>query len=247
MLRYIGECPVAIVPIKRMLAGRQTPRAAFNRDSFPPAVRVVAGSGGVFKRKPNVIGNEQIQVSVTVVVHEGAAGPKPLLIVPKASRLGHIGESSVAVIAVQRVLSKIGAKYVVKAVVVIVSDRDSTCPSEPVQTRFLRDIRECPVPVVLVQPIRRAVGGACEARAGENKQIHPPIIVIVNEGAPASGGLHDVLFALFIAIDHRRVESRGGGHVHEVGVERAPGRRRSCQGLGGMGRNALSQQAGGIE
>src|SRR5207253_2474454 len=108
---------------------------------------------------------------------------------------------SVAVIAVQRVLSKIGAKYVVKAVVVIVSDRDSTCPSEPVQTRFLRDIRECPVPVVLVQPIRRAVGGACEARAGENKQIHPPIIVIVNEGAPASGGLHDVLFALFIAID----------------------------------------------
>src|SRR5437870_7027692 len=90
-----------------MLAGRQTPRAAFSRDSFPPAVRVVAGSGGVFKRKPNVIGNEQIQVSVTVVVHEGAAGPKPLLIVPKASRLGHIGESSVAVIAVQRVLSKI--------------------------------------------------------------------------------------------------------------------------------------------
>src|SRR5947199_2875082 len=120
-----------------MLAGRQTPRAAFNRDSFPPAVRVVAGSGGVFKRKPNVIGNEQIQVSVTVVVHEGAAGPKPLLIVRKASRLGHIGQSSVAVIAAQRVLSNLGAQYVVKAVVVIVSAPDSTCPSEPMPTRFL--------------------------------------------------------------------------------------------------------------
>src|SRR5205807_9941589 len=100
-----------------MLAGRQTPGAALNRDSFPPAVRVVAGRGGVFKRKPNVIGNGQIQVSVTVVVHQGAAGAKPLFIVPKARRLGHMGESSVAVIAVQRVLSKIGAKYFVKAVV----------------------------------------------------------------------------------------------------------------------------------
>src|SRR5215472_3656549 len=230
-----------------MLAGRQTPRAAFHRDSFPPAVGVVAGSGGIFKRKPNVIGNEEIQVSVAVVVYEAAAGSKSWLIVPKAGRLGHIGERSVAVIAVQAVLSKIGAKYVVKAVVVIVSDRDSTCPSEPVQTRFLRDIGECPVPVILVQPVRCALGSAREARTGENKQIHPPIIVIINEGAPASGGLQDVLFALFIAIDHRRVESRGGGHVHEVGVERAPGRRGSCQGLGGMRRNALSRQAGGVE
>src|SRR5437667_12820700 len=98
-----------------MLAGRQTPRAAFNRDSFPPAVRVVAGSGAVFKRKTKVIGNEQIQVSVTVVVHEGAANPKPLLIVQKPTRLGYISASSIAVIAVQRLVFKIDATYVVKA------------------------------------------------------------------------------------------------------------------------------------
>src|SRR5215469_18340697 len=184
-----------------MLACGQAARTAFDGNPFPAAIGVVTRGQGVLEGEADVVGNEEIQMAVAVVVHEAAAGSKSCLIVPKAGRLGHIGERSVAVIAVQGVLSKIGAKYVVKAVVVIVSDRDSTCPSEPVQTRFLCDIRECPVPVILIQPVRCALGSASKTRAGENKQIHPPIIVIVDEGAPASGRLHDVLFALLIAID----------------------------------------------
>jgi hypothetical protein len=54
-------------------------------------------------------------------MHEGAARAKPLLIAPKPGGFRHIGESSVSVIAVKHVLPEIGAKDVVKTIIVVVS------------------------------------------------------------------------------------------------------------------------------
>src|SRR5215469_12014311 len=243
LLRHIGESSVAVVSIQGVLASGQPPRPALDGNPFPPAVDVFAGGRCIFKRKANVVGNEEVQVSIAVVVHEAAAGAKPWLVVRESGGFGHVGESSVAVVSIESVLPEIGAKDVVKAVVVVVAYTNPAGPADRVQAGFLGDIRERPVAVVLVQPIRRAFGSASQARAAENKQIHPPVIVIINERAAASGGFHDVLFDLFIAIAHRRVQSGGSGYIHEVSVERAPGQRGSRQGLGGMGRNALPQQA----
>src|SRR6266446_5053708 len=181
-------------------------------------------------------------MSVAVEIHESAAGSPSWLITPKPGRLGHIGESSVAVIAIKRVLPEIAAKNIVKAIIVVVSDADSTGPSKRTQPCFFCDIGKCPVPVILVQSIGRAFGSATQARAAQKKQIHPPIIVVINEGAAASGGLHDVFFDFCVAVDHRRMQARASSDVHEMGVEGASGSCGFWQGFGGVGRNTLRSQ-----
>src|ERR1700730_5548401 len=171
-------------------------------------------------------------MSVAVVIHKRATGAPPGLIVPKPRILGHIGESSVAVVAIKCVLPEIATKDIVKAVVVVVSYADSTSPSDRMQPCFFCDIRKCKVSVVFVQPICGAAGSASEPSARQHKQIRPPIIVVVNEGATASGGLHDVLFDFCVAVDHRRAQARGSRDVHEMGVEGTPGSFGPRQGLG---------------
>src|SRR6266481_5448663 len=108
-------------------------------------------------------------MSVAVEIHESAAGSPSWLITPKPGRLGHIGESSVAVIAIKRVLPEIAAKNIVKAIIVVVPDADSTGPSERTQPCFFRNIGKCPVAVVFVQPICGAVGSASEPSARQHK------------------------------------------------------------------------------
>src|SRR5690242_2325621 len=149
-----------------MLSRLQAPRPAFHRNSLPPAVRVLTGRGCVFKRKAHVVGNEKIQTSIAVVVHEGASGSKPWLLAPQPGRFGHIGESAVAIVAVKRVLSKIREKNIVKAVVVVISDAHSGGPAERPQACFIGHVRKCAVAIVLVQAIGSALGSPSEARPG---------------------------------------------------------------------------------
>ena len=173
-------------------------------------------------------------MAVAVVVHETAAGAEPWLIVQKPGGLGHIGKSSVAVIAIKSVLPETGAKDVVEPVIIVVADADSTGPSDGMQASFFGDVRECPVPVVFVKPIRRALGNASETRAAQDKQVHPAIVVVIHERTAASGGLHDVLFEFHVPIDDRPAEARGHGYVDEMCVEGTAGSRGPRQGLGGV-------------
>ena len=217
-----------------MLSCEQSPRSAFNGNAFPTTVGVLARNSRIFKRKANIVGNKQVQVSIAVVIHEGAACSKPLLIAPKAGGLGHIGESSVAVVAVKSVLPEIRAKDVVKAIVVVVADANSTGPSEKAQPRFFCNIRKRSVAIVFVKPIRRAVRRTSKSSAGEYKYIHPAVIVVIDEGATTSGRLHDVFLDFCVAVDHRRIQARGSRDVHEMGVEGAPGSSRSWHRLCGV-------------
>src|SRR6266699_2898925 len=90
--------------------------------NVPSTVGVFARGGSIFKGKANVVGNEEVKISIAVIIQEGAARAKPLLIAPKPGGFRHIGESSVSVIAVKHVLPEFGAKDGVKAIVVLVSD-----------------------------------------------------------------------------------------------------------------------------
>src|SRR5215472_11648301 len=102
---------------------------------------------------------------IAVVINERAAGAKPWLLVPQPGRLGYVRKS---------------------AVVVVVSDANSRSPPERMQTCFLGNICKCPVTIVFVQPVRGAFRGASEPRAAQHKQIHPSVVVVINEGATAS-------------------------------------------------------------
>src|ERR1700722_2505767 len=57
-LAYIRKCSIAVVSIQRMLSRLQPARSAFDRESFPAAIRILAGDAGTFKTEANVIRNE---------------------------------------------------------------------------------------------------------------------------------------------------------------------------------------------
>src|ERR1700686_2430137 len=123
-----------------MPACEQSPRSAFDGNAFPATIGAFARSRSIFKGKAHIVGNEQIQMSVAIVIYEAAAGPKPVLIAQQSRRLRHIGESSIPVVAVQNVLPERGAKDILEAIVVVVSDADSTGPSERMQPCLFCDI-----------------------------------------------------------------------------------------------------------
>ena len=111
---------------------------------------------------------------------------------PKPGLPGHIGKCAIAIVAVEPVLSEVGAEDVVEAVVVVVGDANSIGPACRLQAGLFGDVRESAVTVIFVQAVRRFGRIAVQARSRKQKNIHPAIIVVINEGASATIGLQDV-------------------------------------------------------
>src|SRR6267154_46294 len=120
---------------------------------------------------------------VAVIVHKAAAGAPVLRMAPKTGGLGHIREGAIAVVAIQNILPKTGAENIVNAIVVIVADANAARPANRMQSRFFRNIGESAISVVLIETIARALGCVVHARARQNENVHPTVVVVVNEGA----------------------------------------------------------------
>src|SRR4030095_14886584 len=101
-----------------MPSGRQPSRSAFDGNAFPVAVAVLSGNGRMLERESHVVGDEQVEVSIPVVIQEAASGSPSRLGVQEARRLGHISEGSVAIVPVENVLAEVGAKEIFETGVV---------------------------------------------------------------------------------------------------------------------------------
>ena len=108
------------------------------------------------------------------------------MVAPKPGRFGYIRERSVAIVTVKDILPVGGAEDIIETVVVVVPNAYAAGPSERVQTGLLCDVRECAVPIVFVESICSAFGGSAKTSSRKDKQIHPPIVVVVDECAAAS-------------------------------------------------------------
>src|SRR4051812_2185173 len=147
-------------------------------------------------------------MAVPVVVEKStASAPAGWSLLPKPGFPGHVGECSISVVAIEPVLSEVGAEDVVKAVVVIVGDADSVCPACCFQAGLLGYIREGAIAVVLIEPIGRFGRVTLQARPREQENVHPAVIVVINEGAPATVCLQDVFLVFNPAIDDLRVQA----------------------------------------
>src|SRR5437588_11338073 len=239
----VGERSIAIVPVQRMLSCWQSARSTFHGNAFPIAIGVFSRNWRMFERETDVVGDEQIKVPVTVVIQEATSGSPSRLLVQKPRGFGHIAESSVAIVAIEDILSVVSAKDIFKAVVVVVSDANRGSPIGRSQASLFRDISECPVTIVLIEPVGRVDRRTFQPCPREQENIHPAVIVIIKESTAAAGGLQDVLLALNTSIDHRRVQPCGRSHIDKVCVETAPRSGLPGQGLRGMGRNTLRKQS----
>src|SRR5260370_27866437 len=96
----------------------------------------------------------------------------------KSRFLGHVGERAVAVVAIQNILSQVGKKKIVEAVVVVVGDCRRRSPSSAAQAGLIGDVGEGAVTVVLVQTISGFIR-ALDAHAAQKEDIQPAVVVVV--------------------------------------------------------------------
>src|SRR5215469_9578388 len=151
----------------------------------------------------DVIGDKQVDVAVAIVVNESASGAPPLLLTPQSRASRYVREGSVAIVSIKNILAKVRTENVVEAVVVVIANANPRSPTLMVKTRFFRDISERSVAIVLIQSVGGAFGSTLEPGATEDKNVHPPVIVVVNEGATATRRLQNVFFGVHASVDYR--------------------------------------------
>ena len=113
----------------------------------------------------------------------------------QAGLLRDIGEGSVAVVAVESVLSVVGDEEIVVAVVVVVANAAGLAPAGLVfQAGAGSHIGEGAVAIVLEEVAVRLLssGKSFQPPAVHEKQIQPAIVVVVVEGEAAAGGLEQI-------------------------------------------------------
>src|ERR1700761_1775624 len=109
------------------------------------------------------------------------------MVAPKPCGFGYIRERSVAIVTVKDILPVGGAEDIIETVVVIVPNAYAAGPPDGVQASLLCDVRECSVAVVFVESICGAFGGTAKTSSRKDKQIHPTIVVVVDECTSAPG------------------------------------------------------------
>ena len=107
----------------------QSARTAIHRDAFEITPRVLSRWRDFVEIENEIVGEEQVEASIAVVVHPGAACAPAIAEVQQACRLRHVGESAVAVVAIQNVLRPAGDENVVAPVVVVVGDGHAAGPA----------------------------------------------------------------------------------------------------------------------
>src|SRR5262249_3326701 len=147
------------------------------------------------------------------------------------------------VVPVQLVLPEISTENVIKAVVVVVPNADAIGPTDRLQSRFLGNVGKSPVTIVFVEPVRRAGRSLFEASSRKQEKIHPTVVVVVNECAPAAIRLQDEFVDLLPTIDCRCVQSGLGSNVHKVCVEGTPRGSLSGHRFGSVPSHALAEEA----
>ena len=159
-------------------------------------------------------------MTVAVIVHECTSGsPSRGTRFQQTGLLGHICESSITVIFVKPIVTKISTENIFEAIVVVVANTNSVRPAGRRQSRFLCHVGERAIAIVLIEAVRCFRRITFQAGSGEDKNVHPSVIVVVDEGAPASVRLHDVFLRLHPAVNDRSVQARLPRYIGELRVE----------------------------
>src|SRR5262249_2517940 len=130
------------------------------------------------------------------------------------------------------------------AVVVKIPDTNSGRPAAAAKACFVRDVSEGTVTVVLIKTICRFRRTTLDLRSAENQNVHPAIVVVVNKGTTAAGCLKNVIYRVWIAVNHGCRQACTCGNIYEMRLERAPRGSRFGLGFDRARRNALSEQPG---
>ncbi len=224
----------------------QSARTAHDGNTFPDTRGGAAGLGRVLGIEIHVVGDEEIEAAVAIVIDKAAAGGPTDVIVPESGFARDVGEGAVAVVVEENVVSPEGDEEIDEAVVVVVAGADSLAPAGERDFCLLGYIRKCPVVVVAVEmagrllsfrPHRANAGRArgpglweaFEAAAVDEEDVGPAIVVEVEGGNAAARGLDDVPLGLIASVFGFGGHAGLGSDIDEVDLR---GRRQGCHRCG---------------
>src|SRR5438067_2368471 len=123
----------------------QTPWTTIHRNALPGTVEVRTWLWNFRNIEINVVGDEEIEVAIAVVVQKRAASPPSGVLVVQSGFFGDVSKGSVAVVPIKFVLTVVGAEQVLKSVIVIVPNAYGGRPSGGRQTGRFCYVGEGPV------------------------------------------------------------------------------------------------------
>ena len=139
--------------IENIAVERKAARSTGHWQVAIPAIGVFARFRGTRKIKLEVIGDEQIQMAVVIIVQERAAGVVPHPILCQAGLGRDVLEAAPSPVAIQHVRAPVGDKQIRVAVIVEIARADALPPTSMFQAHFLGDIREFAISQIVVQTI----------------------------------------------------------------------------------------------
>ncbi len=193
LLRDVGEAVVTEVAIERIAPAGQAGRPARHRHPLV-AAQPRFGRRRVREIEIDVVGDEEVEAAVPVVVDEGAAGIPARARLRETRGLRDLLEPSAGV-PEQPVLPVVGHQEIGVPVVVDVAGARALPPAPLLgQPRGPRDILEPAVAGVPVQerprllPLRKSV----ERRPVDEEEIEPAVVVVVEQRDAGAGRLEQV-------------------------------------------------------
>src|SRR5690242_15724189 len=209
------------------------------------AVGTVAGAAFaapqvILGRPFDVIGDQQVEPSVFIVVKPSRAGG-PSVFIGYASLGGDVGKGPIAVIVIKDSAAVAGHVEIGIAVVVEVSNRNSLAVVSFTSDAGLRsDVSKSSVAIVVIEGAAQRLGWFVDIGGGglDEIQVHEPVLIVVQPGYAGAHGFQVILFVGGSAVLN---ESDSGG-LANIGVADGHAvvgsfRRLACEGHHGGGRS----------
>ena len=218
----VSKRSVAIVPEQDVFSAQEAGRATGDEETFVLAGAGL-GKGGSFRIEVDVVGDEEVEVAVFVVVEEGAAG----VVASQAGFgaggdagfSGHINEFAVAEVLPEGTVAPVGDEEIVEAVIVEIANAAAATPPGASDAGFAGDVGKSAVAIVFVETADGAGRGddlIFETGAVGEEDVEPAVVVVIDESGAATGGFEKVFIALFAAVDGFGAEAGFAGDVDEA-------------------------------
>ena len=117
----------------------------------------------------------------------------------------------------------IGEEQIVQPIIVVIADGDAGDPAGTREAGFRGDIEKRSIAIVFVQPVAGAGRSGAEARATQDQNIEPAIVIVIEERDAATDGFEDMMFGVDGSINAGSGETGCAGDIGKLGIERQAG------------------------
>jgi hypothetical protein len=197
--------------IEDVLVGAQARRPAHDLDPLEETGKRRPSLGDRV-RVGDVVGDEQVEAAVAVVVEEGTAGAPARPCARDPGARGDVGEPAAPVVVEELVEPVVGDVDVGAAVVVEVADAGTLPPARAVDAGPAADLGEPAAAEVVIEEVR-ACGAPVEAGAVDEEEVRATVGVVVEGGRAGPRALEQRPLIGGAAVEDRLPQARLRGNV----------------------------------